>query len=69
VRVHSRPGKTFISLRDAEAEFGIPYARLYLWVQRQSKIPRLDEAVTGQSILIKRADLEAFIASNMTAVR
>ncbi len=64
MRRHSRPGR-FITLRDAEAEYGISYARLYRWVQR-GLIARISEDVIGQSILIRRSDLDAFLASNMT---
>ena len=64
MRRKSRPGK-FISLRDAEAEYGLPYFRLYRWVQA-GLLPRISEDVIGQSILIKRADLDAFLDSNMT---
>lgn len=67
MRRHSRPAR-FITLRDAETEYGISYARLYLWVER-GLIPRISGDVIGQSILIKRADLDAFLDSNMTEVR
>jgi excisionase family DNA binding protein len=61
----ARPTGKFISLRDAEIEFGIPYHTFYRWVDR-GLIPRLSEDVVGQAIRIRRDDLEAFIASNMT---
>ena len=36
----SRPNGTFIALRDAEAEYGLPYHTIYRWVER-GLIPRL----------------------------
>lgn len=68
MRRHARPNGKFLGLRDAEAEFGIPYHTLYRWVER-GHLARLDRDVTGQSILIKRADLEQFLEANMTGVR
>lgn len=68
MRRHNRPNGKFLSLRDAEAEYGIPYARLYVWV-RDGKLPFLDRDVMGQPILIKRTDLDTFLESNMSAVR
>jgi hypothetical protein len=67
MRRKPRPGK-FISLRDAEAEYGIAYHRIYRWVER-GLLARISEDVIGQSILIKRVDLDAFLDSNMTEVR
>jgi hypothetical protein len=67
MRRHSRPGR-FITLRDAESEYGISYARLYRWVER-GLIARISEDVIGHSILIKRADLDEFLDSNMSEVR
>jgi hypothetical protein len=36
---------------------------------REGRLPRLGEDVCGHAIMIRRADLEAFIADNMTEVR
>jgi excisionase family DNA binding protein len=63
-----RPHGKFLSIRDAEAEYGLPYHTIYRWVER-GQLARLDADVVGKAILIKRADLDAFLASNMTAVR
>lgn len=68
MRVRPRPHGKFLTLRQAESEYAIPYGRLWDWVT-SGLLPRLDEGVAGRSILIKRADLDDFIASNMTAVR
>ena len=68
MRLRPRPHGKFITLRQAEAELGIPYARIYIWVTT-GLIPRVDPDVAGQSILIRRTDLEQFIDDNMTAVR
>lgn len=68
MRRHPRPNGKFLSLRDAESEFGIPYHTLYRWVER-GLLARLDQDVTGQSILIRRADLDKFLESNLTAVK
>jgi excisionase family DNA binding protein len=62
-----RPNGKFVTLRDAEREYGIAYHMLYAWVM-EGRLPRLEAA--GRAILIKRADLDAFLESNMTpAVR
>jgi helix-turn-helix protein len=55
-----RPNARFLTLRDAEIEYGISYAMLWSWVDKRL-LPRLDSDVTGRAILIKRADLEAFL--------
>lgn len=68
MRVRPRPNGKFVTLRQAEAELGIPYARLYEWV-REGKLPHLDQDTVGRTYLIKRSDLEAFLDANMTAVR
>jgi excisionase family DNA binding protein len=68
MRRHSRPNGKFLSIRDAEAEFSIPYHAIYRWVE-QGRIPRLDADVTGKAILIRRADLERFLEDHMTGVR
>jgi excisionase family DNA binding protein len=58
----------FIALGDAENEYGIPYHTLYRWIER-GLISRLSEDVVGRAIRIRRADLDAFLDSNMTEVR
>jgi hypothetical protein len=68
MRVRPRPNGKFITLRQAEAETGIPYGRLWGWVT-SGQLPRLDEDVAGRSILLRRADLDKFLDANMTAVR
>jgi hypothetical protein len=68
MRRKSRPNGKFINLRDAEREYGLNYHLLYALVQ-DGRLPRLDPEVTGRSILVKRADLDAFLDSNMTAPR
>jgi hypothetical protein len=68
MRVRPRPNGKFLTLRQAESETGIPYGRLWGWVT-SGQLPRLDEGVAGRSILVRRADLDRFLDSNMTAVR
>lgn len=68
MRRHPRPNGKFLSIRDAEAEYGIPYHTLYRWIER-GLIARLDRDITGASILMKRADLDAFLASNLVTDR
>jgi excisionase family DNA binding protein len=63
MRVRPRLNGKLISLRVAEAEYGIPYGRLYEWV-RSGKLPHLDDGI--RSYFLRRSDLEKFIASNMT---
>lgn len=60
-----RTGGKLLTLKEAESEYGVPYARLWTWVTEQ-RIPRLDEAVAGRSIMIRRTDLEGFIDRHMT---
>ena len=55
----ARPHGKFLSLRDAEAEYGLPYHTMYRWVEN-GKLPRLDADAVGKAILVKRVDLEAF---------
>jgi excisionase family DNA binding protein len=64
----ARPQGKFIALGDAANEYGIPYATLYRWIDR-GLLPRLSEDVVGRAIRIRRADLDAFLDSNMTGVR
>jgi hypothetical protein len=68
MRVKPRLGGKFLTLRLAELEYGIPYMQLREWVLA-GKVSRLDPDVVGRTYMIKRADLDAFIAKNMTAVR
>jgi hypothetical protein len=64
MRTKTRPNGKFITIRQAEAEYAIPYHRLYRWVER-GFIARLSPDVTGEAIYIKRSDLDAFLDSNM----
>ncbi len=67
MRRKPRPNGTFLTLRDAEREYGLAYHMLYAWVM-EGRLPRLEAA--GRAILVKRADLDAFLDANMTqAVR
>lgn len=62
-----RPNGTFLTLRDAEREYGLAYHMLYAWVN-EGRIPHL--AAAGRHvILIKRVDLDAFLNANMATVR
>lgn len=63
-----RPNGKFLSLREAEAEYGLAYRTLYRWIER-GHLARIDRALTGSSILIKRADLDRLLESHMTGVR
>jgi hypothetical protein len=65
MRVSPRPNGKYITPRLAEAEYGIPYGRIYLWIQR-GLIPRIDQDVTGRAILFKREDFEKFLEENTT---
>ncbi len=64
----TRDSGQFISLRTAEAEFGLPYARLYQLVTTGS-LPCLDRNISQRAIWIRRTDLEELLANNMTTVR
>jgi hypothetical protein len=59
VRVKPRPNGKFLTLKQAELEYGIPYARLYVWVI-DKRLPHLKE---GRSYYARRTDLEAFLES------
>ena len=61
----ARPNARFITLREAEADYGISYAMLYSWVNA-GQLPRLNHDVAGRAILIRRADLDAFLDANIT---
>ena len=66
MRVRSRPNGKFLTPRQAEAEFSIPYHRIYEWL-REGKLPYLDDG--KRSWLIKRSDFEKFLTSITSAVR
>ena len=53
-----------LTLRQAEAEYGLPYATLWSLVT-QRLLPRL-ELPHQRSIYIRREDLDRFIESHMT---
>lgn len=61
----ARPNARFITLRDAEADYGISYAMLYSWVTN-GQLPKLNADIAGRAILIRRADLDAFLDANTT---
>jgi hypothetical protein len=65
MRRKARPTGTFISLRDAEREFAIPYHTLRRWTQR-GLLPRLDSRLSGIAIRVKRADLQRLLESHLT---
>lgn len=61
-----RPNSRLLTLRQAEAEYGLPYATLWTLVT-QRQLPRLE--IPGQrSIYVRREDLDRFIADHMTEV-
>jgi hypothetical protein len=67
----SRAGR-YLTLRQAEADYGLPYHTLWTLVD-QRRLPRLElPGVAGtsqRSIYIKRADLEAFLDAHMSDAR
>ena len=65
MRVKTRVGK-FLTLRQAEAEYAIPYLRLWEWV-REGKLPYLDDG--RRSYLVRRSDLDKCIDALMTRAR
>ncbi len=62
MRRAARPNSKLLDLRDAEAEYGIPYGTLWQLVTR-GVLPhvRLPDV---RRIFVKRVDLEAFIEAN-----
>ena len=60
----AHPNAKLLTLRQAEAEVGLPYATLWLLVNG-GYIPRL-ELPHQRSIYIRRVDLERFIDDHMT---
>ena len=66
MRVRPRPNGKFLTLRQAEAEYAIPYLRLWEWV-RERRFPHLDDG--RRSYLIRRVDLDRFINETMSVVR
>lgn len=66
MRAKLRPNGKFLTLRQAELEYGVPYARLREWIIT-GRIARLDDG--PRSYLIRRADLDAFIESQMSQVQ
>lgn len=58
------PNAKLMSLKQAEAEYGLPYATLWALVDRR-QLARLE--IPGQrSIYVRRADLDAFIEQHMS---
>jgi len=67
MRTTPRPNGKYVTLRQAEKEYALPYHRLYRWVER-GQLPRLSRNISGCSIYIKRSDLDAFLESNTDEV-
>ena len=59
------PHAKLLTLRQAESEYGLPYATLWNLVTNR-QLPRL-ELPDQRSIYIRRADLEQFIDQHMTS--
>jgi predicted DNA-binding transcriptional regulator AlpA len=60
------PHAKLLTLKQIEAEYGLPYATVWTLV-REGRLPRLD--LPGQrSIYVRRADLDAFIDAHLTEV-
>jgi excisionase family DNA binding protein len=66
MRVRPRANGKFLTPRQAEAEYGIPYQRIWEWV-REGRLPHLDDG--RRSYLIRRVDLDRFINETMSVVR
>jgi predicted DNA-binding transcriptional regulator AlpA len=62
----AHPNAKLLTLKQAEAEYGLPYATLWSLVTER-RLPRL-ELPNQRSIYIRRVDLEAFIDGHMTEV-
>lgn len=60
----ARPNAKLLTLRQAEAEYGLPYATLWSLVDKQL-LPRL-EIPDQRSIYVRRTDLDEFIERHMT---
>jgi predicted DNA-binding transcriptional regulator AlpA len=59
-----RADAKLLTLRQAEAEYGLPYATLWRLVTER-QLPRLE--LPGQrSIYVRRADLDTFIENHIT---
>jgi excisionase family DNA binding protein len=67
MRVKPRPNGKYLTLRQAEAEYGLAYATMYRWV-REGRLPFLSGSVVGRVYLFRRADLEKFLEENTTEV-
>jgi hypothetical protein len=65
-RKPAHPNAKLMTLRQAEAESGLPYATLWALVTERL-IPRL-ELPHQRSIYIRRVDLERFIEQHMSEV-
>ena len=66
MRARLRPNGKFLTLRQAESEFGIPYSRIWEWIQ-EGRLPHLDDG--RRSYLVRRTDLEIVIERHMTQAR
>jgi hypothetical protein len=67
MRVRPRPNGKFLTLRDAEKEYGIAYARLREWIM-EGKLPRLNSNVVGRALIVSRESLDRFLSANNTTV-
>lgn len=54
------PSSQFLNLVRGEVEYGINYFTLRRWVLR-GLLKRVDPDLTGRSIIVRRADLEALL--------
>ena len=61
---HPHPHAKLLTLRQAEADYGLPYATLWSLVTER-RLRRL-ALPNRRSIYIRRADLEQFISDHMT---
>jgi predicted DNA-binding transcriptional regulator AlpA len=61
------PNAKLLTLRAAEAEYGLPYSTLWNCVTEGS-LPSL-QLPRQRSIYLRRSDLDAFIAAHMTEKR
>ena len=62
----AHPHAKLLTLRQAEAEYGLPYATLWTLVTERA-LPRL-ELPNQRSIYIRRVDLDRFIDEHMREV-
>lgn len=63
MRVKARSNGKFLTLRQIESEYGVPYLRAWEWV-REGRLPYLDDG--RRSYLIRRVDLDTFLEERIT---